>query len=145
MWINAEFTTQLLDAFAFPLVTPEFLGEQKLAAARSYIRTLRVSLVRIWNSNMTMLLSVGIFAPAFLILLVISLQPLLLPFVYELVFYTLLILLFVSLAIVPLLFGVDCILALALRLVVRRVMFSTGVILFFVSRAIAAYHAWGKF
>src|SRR5277367_1134913 len=47
MSINVEVTSQLLDALAFVLVTPEFLGEHTLYSIRTYLTEISAFLSRL--------------------------------------------------------------------------------------------------
>jgi hypothetical protein len=50
---------------------------------------------------------------------------------------------FVILSVIVLIFAMYLVVRVSIRLVVRRIMFSVGVMLFFLARGISVWHAWG--
>jgi hypothetical protein len=159
MPINIEILTQSLDALSFVLVTPEFMGEQTLESIRKFLRAFSNLLVRIQEKA----LSFGerdVFDYLLLMFFIVSL--LFLAFVgdntigsyfKQTVVFRLLATAFVVLAwglfISTIGFAIVSvslylIFSIASVVLYRRIMFSVGVILFFSSRTIAVWHAWGS-
>ena len=130
-----EVTAQLLDALAFLLVTPEFLGKQTLSSIRSHLQKYASKL-------QNRIIIIGFFVFLF-ILTVISIIFVL----YRENHNPLGLHEKMGIIAIPYTFGIlplaYYIIQIAAKLAVRRIMFSVGVALFFLARGISVWHAWG--
>jgi hypothetical protein len=165
MPINVEFVAQLLDSAAFVFVTPEFLGEEKLTSIRQHLirlinlalstklitkkiveREARTGMVvtrrQIFRNCIIGFVFSGIFSSAFLLsiaksgIIHVPKSALDLFFLYIVLFF-------------PVIYGAVAILLLftvmtfiVANFAVRRMVFIVGVLLFFLSRGLLAWHAW---
>ena len=162
-----EVTAQILDALAFVLVTPEFLGEQTLCSIRHFLDTISQRIRHaIFRKRFMILVAVFLFIIPFLItsgilLLVVSknivggthiftqeqpdvaaLARAALDFIIPSGIVIAVILSPIVLIAVLLIIILNLVVFIAARLVVRRIMFGLGVVFFFLARGISVWHAW---
>jgi hypothetical protein len=143
-----EVTAQILDALAFLLVTPEFLGEQTLSSITYHLEKASGVLISMMGSrilgrllNWFFILFFIFLVSAFIVFFATMFTKNILPLSntwnygwrgLEIIGSPLVI------------FGISYfIVTSAVRLVVRRIMFSVGVVLFFLARGISVWHALG--
>ena len=138
--MNAEVTAQLLDALAFLLVTPEFLGEQTLdSIQRSLNKTSQFLFAKVLPFMKSE------YYPAVVIPIIILTILGGLGVITGVAFLLLPFLVLLSIGIfTSLVFILSCVISFAARLAIRRILFSVGVVLFLVARAISVWHAWGR-
>lgn len=148
-----EVISQILDALAFLLVTPEFLEEQTLGSIRSHLEKISdwitLLIEKSWGSRKRS-------GPLFLIVLSAYLIFNVAGFIFgvppnsSINLTTPSVIIYVSGTIMIgviwliMLFYMMALLAdMSARLVIRRRMFGLGVLLFFLARVISVWHAWG--
>jgi hypothetical protein len=145
MQINIDVIKEFLDTVSFVLVTPEFLGEQTLSSIRKFLTNTSPYLYGIlgYCGVALIFLTFGIIdswdIAIYAYFVNTNAQGVYLWLLKVLVLVIVAIMAFVAIILV-----VYFIVSHAAKLVVRRVMFGVGALLFFSSRAISMWHAWGE-
>jgi hypothetical protein len=137
--MNVEAAAQFLDALAFLLVTPEFLGEQTLGSIRSH-------LTKGFEFLMSKYISIGSIVLSIMVSLIVIIGIGTFPLAgreFLLMSRPIVVISGVILAFVALFAYSWVIVGLAAMLAVRRILFGVGVVLFFLARGISVWHAWG--
>ena len=135
--MNLEKTKEILDTISFILVTPEFLGEQRLKYVRGELRKIRNRISQFYDNEVAMniigslLLAIVVFV--FIVVMFIIPRDQTWGPVTRTWFY-------LTLTVIFLLFFAASILA-AEMLAVRGRLFIVGSCLFFLTRALAVLHA----
>jgi len=144
MQININLIKEILDAVSFVFVTPEFLGEKTLCSFR---KRLKKASDYLGDNLVEGAVGLGSFATLIIVLyltdpfwLYAQFRPLMLLIIKPLLFVV-----GVLIVLVCMLLVVYFVVSYAERLLVRRVMFVFGVLVFFSSRAISMWYAtWGE-
>jgi hypothetical protein len=145
-----EVTAQLLDALAFLLVTPEFLGETTLISIRQHLHSIGDYLsIKLIVADLGSTILVAILSAFGIILFVYGTLEYItynvaLPLSLRIVgsIFIFISLIFTSISVIGI--GLYIVVSLAARLAIRRIMFGVGVVLFFLARAVSVWHAWGS-